>query len=139
MLNILKLFGILLLLVLFVGTGQMLVAQEGRVNLWQMFWLGSIVWLWGYIVLVRIKGKEKMEEEVKVSKNPFFAMQKQELESIRVAAISALIAISFFYFSISWIFRDELILSVVVLIITFWVAVQLQRKILKKGKKEEEY
>lgn len=139
MINFLKLLGVLLLLVLLVGTGQILAEQQGRRYVWILFGLGVIVWLWGYIVLIRVKGKEQMEKELKRSKNPFLIQQKQELESIKVAAISALIAISFFYFSISWIFRDDLILSGIVLLVTFLVSVQLQQKILKKMKKEEEY
>ena len=122
-----------------VSTGQILAEQQGRGYVWILFGLGVIVWLWGYIVLIRVKGKEQMEKELKLSKNPFLIQQKQELESIKVAAISALIAISFFYFSISWIFKDDLILSGIVLLVTFLVSVQLQQKILKKMKKEEEY
>ncbi|MCH7951338.1 hypothetical protein IH980_01185 [Patescibacteria group bacterium] len=139
MINFLKLLGVLLLLILLVGTGQILAEQQGRGYVWILFGLGVIVWLWGYIVLIRVKGKEQMEKELKLSKNPFLIQQKQELESIKVAAISALIAISFFYFSISWIFKDDLILSGIVLLVTFLVSVQLQQKILKKMKKEEEY
>jgi hypothetical protein len=140
MLSLLKLIGVLLLVVLFVGTGQILVSQEGRVNLWQMFWLGFIIWLWGYIILIQVKGREKMEEELKGSKKPWLIMQQHELEGIRIAAISALVAITFFYFSISWIFKNELILSTAVLLLTFWVSVQLQRKIFsKRDKNGEEY
>ena len=139
MINFLKLLGILLLLVLFVGTGQILAEQQGRGYVWILFGFGVIIWLWGYIVLIRVKGKERMEKELEGSKNPFLVQQKQELESIKVAAIAALIAISFFYFSISWIFKDNLILSGIVLFVTFFVSVQLQQKILKKMKKEEEY
>jgi hypothetical protein len=136
MLNLLKFAGVLLLVVLFVGTGQFLVAQEGRINLWQMFWLGFIIWLWGYIILIRVKDREKMEEELQVSKKPWLIRQQHELEGVRVAAISSLVSITFFYFSISWIFKDELILSAIVLILTFWVSVQLQRKILSRKEKD---
>lgn len=134
--GLLKFIGVFFLLVLFVGTGQILVVQVGRQHLWQMFWLGFIIWLWGYIILIRIRDKEKMSQDIERLKNPLLAAQKQELEKIKVAAISALIAITFFYFSVSLIFKDDILLSGVVLAITFWVSVQLQNKILKRDKED---
>lgn len=140
MLNLLKFIGVLLLVVLFVGTGQILAAQQGRINIWQMFWLGFIIWFWGYIILIQVKGREKMDKELQVSKNPWLIMQQHELEGIKIAAISALVSITFFYFSISWIFKDELILSGIVLLLTFWVSVQLQKKIIsRKQRQDDEY
>ena len=137
--RVLQFIGLLLLVILFVGTGQLLSVQVGRGNLWQMFWLGFIIWLWGYIILMRFKDKEKMEKEVQTIKNPVMLQLTQELDKVKVAAISALVAITFFYFSISWIFKDELLLSTVILVITFLVSIQLQNWILKKTKKDEDF
>ena len=137
--RVLQFIGLLLLVILFVGTGQLLSVQVGRGNLWQMFWLGFIIWLWGYIILMRVKDKEKMEKEVQTIKNPVMLQLTQELDKVKVAAISALVAITFFYFSISWIFKDELLLSTVILVITFLVSIQLQNWILKKTKKDEDF
>jgi hypothetical protein len=113
--------------------------QVGRGNIWQMFWLGFIIWLWGYIILMRVKDKEKMEKEVQTIKNPVMLQLTQELDKVKVAAISALVAITFFYFSISWIFKDELLLSTVILVVTFLVSIQIQNRIFKKDKKDEDY
>lgn len=133
----LKFIGIFLLVVLFVGTGQLLSSSVGRSNLWQMFWLGFIIWLWGYIILIRAKDKARLEE-VKYAKNPLLLQQRQELEKVKVAAVSALVAITFFYFSISWFFHDDLILSTIVLIVTFFVSILLQNTILERQRKQEE-
>ena len=137
--RVLQFIGLLLLVILFVGTGQLLSVQVGRGNLWQMFWLGFIIWLWGYIILMRVKDKEKMEKEVQTIKNPVMLQLTQELDKVKVAAISALVAITFFYFSISWIFKDELLLSTVILVVTFLVSIQIQNRIFKKDKKDEDY
>ena len=137
--SVLQFIGLLLLVILFVGTGQLLSVQVGRGNLWQMFWLGFIIWLWGYIILMRVKDKEKMEKEVQTIKNPVMLQLTQELDKVKVAAISALVAITFFYFSISWIFKDELLMSTVILVVTFLVSIQIQNRIFKKDKKDEDY
>ena len=137
--RVLQFIGLLLLVILFVGTGQLLSVQVGRGNLWQMFWLGFIIWLWGYIILMRVKDKEKMEKEVQTIKNPVMLQLTQELDKVKVAAISALVAITFFYFSISWIFKDELLMSTVILVVTFLVSIQIQNRIFKKDKKDEDY
>ena len=137
--RVLQFIGLLLLVILFVGTGQLLSVQVGRGNIWQMFWLGFIIWLWGYIILMRVKDKEKMEKEVQTIKNPVMLQLTQELDKVKVAAISALVAITFFYFSISWIFKDELLLSTVILVVTFLVSIQIQNRIFKKDKKDEDY
>lgn len=137
MIGFLKFIGIFLLVVLFVGTGQLLSSSVGRSNLWQMFWLGFIIWLWGYIILIRAKDKARLEE-VKYAKNPLLLQQRQELEKVKVAAVSALVAITFFYFSISWFFHDDLILSTIVLIVTFFVSILLQNTILERQRKQEE-
>src|SRR3989304_9622296 len=137
--SVLQFIGLLLLVILFVGTGQLLSVQVGRGNLWQMFWLGFIIWLWGYIILMRVKDKEKMEKEVRTVKNPVMLQLTQELDKVKVAAISALVAITFFYFSISWIFKDELLMSTVILVVTFLVSIQIQNRIFKKDKKDEDY
>lgn len=134
----LKLIGVFLLVVLFVGTGQLLSSQVGRSNIWQMFWLGFIIWLWGYIILIRVKDKAKLDEDARYLKNPLLAQHRQELEKVKVAALSALVAITFFYFSISWFFKDDLLLSTVILVITFLVAVQLQNAIIERQKKQED-
>ena len=137
--RVLQFIGLLLLVILFVGTGQLLSVQVGRGNIWQMFWLGFIIWLWGYIILMRVKDKEKMEKEVQTIKNPVMLQLTQELDKVKVAAISALVAITFFYFSISWIFKDELLMSTVILVVTFLVSIQIQNRIFKKDKKDEDY
>ena len=137
--SVLQFIGLLLLVILFVGTGQLLSVQVGRGNIWQMFWLGFIIWLWGYIILMRVKDKEKMEKEIRTVKNPVMLQLTQELDKVKVAAISALVAITFFYFSISWIFKDELLLSTVILVLTFLVSIQIQNRIFKKDKKDEDY
>ncbi|OGY21995.1 MAG: hypothetical protein A3A65_03050 [Candidatus Chisholmbacteria bacterium RIFCSPLOWO2_01_FULL_49_14] len=137
--SVLQFIGLLLLVILFVGTGQLLSVQVGRGNIWQMFWLGFIIWLWGYIILMRVKDKEKMEKEVQTIKNPVMLQLTQELDKVKVAAISALVAITFFYFSISWIFKDELLMSTVILVVTFLVSIQIQNRIFKKDKKDEDY
>lgn len=137
--HVLQFLGLLFLVILFVGTGQLLSTQVGRGNLWQMFWLGFIIWLWGYIVLMRVKDKEKMASEERTVKNPFLIKLTEELDKVKVAAISALVAVTFFYFSISVFFRDDLILSSVVLVLTFAVSWQLQNWVLRREKKDEEY
>lgn len=137
MMKFLQFLGILLLVILFVGTGQLLSFQLGRFNLWQLFWVGVIIWLWGYVILIRVREKEKASSEKEPLKDPYLIEQKQELEKIKVAAISALIAITFFYFSISWIFQDDLLISGLVLLVTFIVSLQLQNQILKKGSQED--
>jgi uncharacterized membrane protein YbjE (DUF340 family) len=139
MLGLLKFLGVFLLIVLFVATGQLITSQLGRGHLWQMFWFGFIIWLWGYIILIRVRQKDKAEEDSRYAKNPFLLQLKEELDKAKVAAISALIAITFFYFSISWFFEDDLLLSTIILILTFVVGIQLQNKIFQKEKKEKDF
>ncbi len=135
MIRIFKLFGLVLVLALVIGTGQMLVSQGTNQNLWQLFWLGLVIWLWGYIILIRSKDKEGSEDEKERARDAFSLEQQRQLERLKVAAISALVAITFFYSSISFIFKEDIFISIIVLLVTFLVSFNLQSEILRKKRK----
>lgn len=137
MVRFLKLIGVLLVLVLILGTGQILVYQGGRPFLWQLFWLGLVIWLWGYIILIKLKDKEKEEGDQPVIKDALLLEQKNQLDQLKTAAVSALVAITFFYSSISWIFKDDVLLSGIVLIITFLVSFSIQNAIFQKKREDD--
>jgi hypothetical protein len=131
MLRLFKFIGIILLLTLAIGTGNILVTQGNIQFLWQFFWLGFVIWLWGYIILLRLSDKVEAE----YMKDPNYYSQRQHLDQLKLAAISALLAITFFYTSISWIFKDDVFLSAIVLVVTFLVSFQVQGVILRKIRK----
>ncbi len=136
MLRFLQLVGVLLFLSIFLGTGHILVTQGGFQYIWQMFWLGFVIWMWGMTILIRLKDREKIQENYR-TKDALFYEQQYKLERLKIAAMSALIAVTFFYSSISWFFQDNLIVSILILIGTFLVSYGVQNKILGRITEEE--
>ncbi len=138
MVRILKALVILLFLALIIGTGQQLVIRGRYQFLWYFFWFGLVVWLWGYGILMRVKDRAKTEEASEKITDPIIFEQQAQLDRLKIAAVSALVAITFFYSSISWIFKDNFILSIIVLVVTFLVSFNIQNMLFKKdGEKEE--
>ena len=86
-------------------------------------------------ILIRLKDKDKMSEDYR-TRDALFYQEKNKFDQLKISAISALLAITFFYSSISWIFKDNLVISIIILLITFFVSNYVQAKILGKSSEE---
>src|SRR4030042_215651 len=129
MIRTLQLLSIIAFLAVFIGSGYLLVTQGGMSLLWQLFWLGFVIWIWGLTLLIRLNEREKLQENYR-SRDAIYYQHRYRLERLKVAAISTLVAITFFYSSISWIFVDNIVISIIILIVTFYGSYSIQTKIL---------
>jgi hypothetical protein len=137
MIKLLQLLSFVVFLAVFIGSGYALVTQGGMSILWQLFWLGFVIWIWGLTLLVRLNDREKVEDSYR-ARDAIYYQHRYKLEKLKVAAISTLLAITFFYSSISWIFADNLIISILVLIVTFYGSYSIQSKILGPDPSEKD-